>query len=92
MIEGINLITTNLNIDLSTLVLFVSILGGLIFFISDSRIGLLCLFIIGALNILFSYKLELSMVRPTIVTLIIVVLLSLSLFNSGRMSTDSSFI
>ena len=80
--DVIAVICQNLGVKYEDLVLFMSILGSLILFAKDFRIGFIFITIISAgLSIMF-YELKMDYIKSLIVMLTGIVLLALSLYIS----------
>lgn len=84
---GIELIGENLGIGAEHIIFLVLMLGCVILYAKDVRLGLLLQFIISAMCALWFYHAEYNYKYAIITTLIMMVLLSLSLlFNNSRTS------
>jgi len=88
MIQGLILLENALGIPLPLIILIGTLVPTILFYVVDSRIGLMISFIIASLNILLTYKLDITYIAyPVIITLMLVVMLAFSLYNSSKMST-----
>lgn len=77
---GLGIIAGNLGFYLSDLIFLVVILGMIIFFALDFKIGMVITFIISTLLFMWFYYLGWDYKKPLIMSLITIVLLSLSIF------------
>jgi hypothetical protein len=89
---GITLLMQNLGMDLGVIVLIASMLGTIIFYHSDFRIGVMASIFISALNFMFSYALGMNYSYALILLMMFITLLALSFYASGKRSTGSSML
>jgi hypothetical protein len=77
---GLGIISSNLGFALGDLIFLILIIGLIIFFALDFKIGMFVTFIFNALLFMWFYYLSWDYKKPLIVSLISIVLLSLSIF------------
>jgi len=75
-----DIITTNVNISFETIVLIVVILGCIVFFAGDYKIGLLITWVISGLVTIWFYSQNYNYVPISIIFFIILIILSFSIY------------
>lgn len=78
-LAGIQTITTNLSMSFETIVLVVVLIGCLMFYAKDFRLGLLLSFFVSALCFAWFYALEVNYVPALVFTILFAAFLSLNL-------------
>lgn len=84
---GIQLIQNNLGVTFENIILFVVLIGCLIFYAKDFKLGLILTFILSGLLFMWFYYLNLNWVNSLVVTLMSIVGLAFSVFATGQKTT-----
>lgn len=89
---GIRYITANIGVSFEWTILIVLIVGGIIFYARDFRIGAIMHFVFFGLTALWFYSEGLNYTAALILTLIWLVILSLSLYAVEKSVTKGAVI
>lgn len=80
MIEGLNIIQTNLSFTVSDIILLLTALGCIVFFAKDVKLGLVMLFLCAGGNFMLNYAMEWDYTKSISLFFVAVVALALSLY------------
>ena len=86
------IISNNLGMSFSIIVLIASLVGTLIFYASNYQIGLMMSFMVTALNFMLDYALDLEYVSTLVCLFMFIALLAFSLFSASRTQTASGLL
>lgn len=89
---GITTIANNLGMGLENIILLVVILGGIIFYAKDFKLGVVMHLLMTGLLFMWFYELEMNYVPSLVACLMFLVILSLSLYAVGKTAQRGAVI
>jgi len=92
MNDALLTIATNLDMDLGIVILIGTMVGTLLFYAADVRIGLLISFIMAGINLMLDLYMEWYYVYSLVITLSFISLLALSLYQTSKSQTASNLL
>jgi hypothetical protein len=90
--QAFTIIANNLGMSLSIIILIGTMVGTLIFYAQDYRLGLMISFFMTGLNFMLDYALDLEYVNTLVCLFMFLALLAFSLFISSKTQTASNLL
>lgn len=92
MNQGILMAVANLGMSFETIILVLLLLGCLVFFAKDVRLGLVMIFVLSGLLFMWFYSTGLDYVPSLVVFFMDLIILSFTLYGSSKRSSVGGFI
>lgn len=89
---GLSLVSENLNLDFGVLILLVLVLGSLIFFAKDFKLGSVLLFFISGSCFMLSYGQGWNYAPSIIVFFMSLIMMAFSLYGVGRVTDQGRLV
>lgn len=89
---GIDTVTNNLGMSFETIILIVVLLGTLVFYAKDFRLGLVLSFFLSALCMVWFYVLEVNYVPALVFTILFLIFMSFNLISVSKQGQAGSII
>lgn len=89
---GITNLSANMGMDFSTIILIAVMIGGLIFYAKDFKIGLIMQFLMSGLLFMWFYSAGWNYVPALIIFFITLIAMSLSLFAVAKSGSQGAII
>jgi len=86
---GLTLIATNLGMSLENIILFIIMVGCIVFFAKDFKLGVVLSFVAAACSFMLFYALEWDWSNALIVMFLCLILMAISLFFVGGVTGNS---
>lgn len=92
MNQGLLMAVNNVGVSFETIVLVIVLLGCLVFFAKDVRLGLVMIFMASGLLFMWFFTVEYDYVPSLVVFLMDLVVLSFTLYGSSKKSAGGAFV